>query len=50
MYFGVEARGVGRDHDFEAALSEVYLYREPEPVRVNDWTVLDRIDFARVAG
>ena len=46
MYFGVEARGVGRDHDFEAALSKVYPYR----VRVNDWTVLDRIDFSRVAG
>jgi hypothetical protein len=34
MYLGVEARGLGRDHDFEAALSEVYLYREPEPLRV----------------
>ena len=27
-----------------------YLYGEPGPVRVNDWAVLDRIDFSRVAG
>src|SRR5581483_10840152 len=25
-------------------------YGEPGPVRVNDWEVLDKIDFSRVAG
>ena len=33
---------------FEAALSEVYPYREPEPVRVNDWTVLNRIEVSEL--
>jgi putative transposase len=27
-----------------------YMYREPGAVRVNDWEVLDKIDFSRVAG
>ena len=27
-----------------------YMYGEPGAVRVNDWEVLDKIDFSRVAG